>query len=107
MVGSEKLYDATESISENGIWFVPGTPDAYFKASLDPAKSHYEPLDRLIKHAIIVSHEGVIDVGGTKIFPQMFSKTIIGSIFFEFIRRKGDNRFGEGNFKALIELIEE
>ena len=107
MVGSEKLYYATESKSEQGIRFVPAIPDAYFKASLDRAKSHYEPLDRIIKHAIINGGEGVIDVGETKIFPQIFSKTVIGSIFFEFIRRKVDSRFGDDNFKALLELIQE
>ncbi|MDX1781477.1 MAG: 4-hydroxyphenylpyruvate dioxygenase, partial [Thalassovita sp.] len=26
--------------------------------------------------------------------------------FFEFIQRKGDDGFGEGNFKALFESIE-
>jgi 4-hydroxyphenylpyruvate dioxygenase len=38
---------------------------------------------------------------------QIFSKTVIGPIFFEFIQRKGDDGFGEGNFKALFESIEE
>ena len=28
-------------------------------------------------------------------------------IFFEFIQRKGDDGFGEGNFRALFESIEE
>ena len=37
---------------------------------------------------------------------QIFSKTVIGPIFFEFIQRKGDDGFGEGNFKALFESIE-
>jgi len=34
---------------------------------------------------------------------QIFPKTVIGPIFFEFIQRKGDDGFGEGNFKALFE----
>ena len=32
---------------------------------------------------------------------------MIGPIFFEFIQRMGDDGFGEGNFKALFEFIEE
>jgi 4-hydroxyphenylpyruvate dioxygenase len=33
---------------------------------------------------------------------------VIGPIFFEFIQRKGDDEgFGEGNFRALFESIEE
>jgi 4-hydroxyphenylpyruvate dioxygenase len=37
---------------------------------------------------------------------QIFTKTVIGPIFFEIIQRKGDEGFGEGNFKALFESIE-
>ena len=37
---------------------------------------------------------------------QIFTKTAIGPIFFEIIQRKGDEGFGEGNFKALFEAIE-
>ncbi|HEX2939703.1 MAG TPA: hypothetical protein VHO91_01565, partial [Rhodopila sp.] len=38
---------------------------------------------------------------------QIFSGTVIGPVFFEFIERKGDDGFGEGNFRALFESIEE
>ena len=48
----------------------------------------------------------MVDGGETKILLQIFSKTVIGPIFFEFIQRKGDDGFGEGNFKALFESIE-
>ena len=51
--------------------------------------------------------EGVVDGGSTRILLQIFSKTVIGPVFFEFIQRKGDDGFGEGNFKALFESIEE
>ena len=37
---------------------------------------------------------------------QIFSETMIGPVFFEFIQRKKDEGFGEGNFKALFESIE-
>jgi 4-hydroxyphenylpyruvate dioxygenase len=59
------------------------------------------------KHGILIDGEGVVDGGGgTKILLQVFSKAVIGPIFFEFIQRKGDQGFGEGNFKALFESIE-
>ncbi|MEO1797763.1 MAG: 4-hydroxyphenylpyruvate dioxygenase, partial [Pseudomonadota bacterium] len=54
----------------------------------------------------LIDGEGVVDGGETKILLQIFSKTEIGPIFFEFIQRKGDDGFGEGNFKALFESIE-
>ena len=37
---------------------------------------------------------------------QIFTKTVIGPYFFEIIQRKGDEGFGEGNFRALFESIE-
>jgi len=48
----------------------------------------------------------VVDGGTTRVLLQVFSRTVIGPIFFEFIQRKGDEGFGEGNFKALFESIE-
>jgi 4-hydroxyphenylpyruvate dioxygenase len=37
---------------------------------------------------------------------QLFTKNLIGPIFFEFIQRKNHFGFGEGNFQALFEAIE-
>jgi 4-hydroxyphenylpyruvate dioxygenase len=37
---------------------------------------------------------------------QIFTETVIGPIFFEIIQRKGNQGFGEGNFRALFESIE-
>jgi 4-hydroxyphenylpyruvate dioxygenase len=37
---------------------------------------------------------------------QIFTSTVIGPIFFEIIQRKGNEGFGEGNFKALFESME-
>jgi hypothetical protein len=52
-------------------------------------------------------NDNVIKVRLHKILLQIFSANAIGPIFFEFIQRKGDDGFGEGNFKALFESIEE
>ncbi|NCW15050.1 MAG: 4-hydroxyphenylpyruvate dioxygenase, partial [Rhodobacteraceae bacterium] len=51
--------------------------------------------------------DAIFENGIRLILLQIFSKTVIGPIFFEFIQRKGDDGFGEGNFKALFESIEE
>ena len=74
--------------------------------SHDRVTGHEEPIDKLKKHGILIDGEGVVDGGHTRILLQIFSKTVIGPIFFEFIQRKGDDGFGEGNFKALFESIE-
>lgn len=105
-VGTEDIYDATDAIFDNGIRFMPAPPAAYYDLSRSRVQGHQEPLDRMQKHGILIDGEGVVDGGETKILLQIFSKTVIGPIFFEFIQRKGDDGFGEGNFKALFESIE-
>ncbi|MCC6007460.1 MAG: 4-hydroxyphenylpyruvate dioxygenase [Rhodobacteraceae bacterium] len=105
-VGCDDIYTATDAIAERGIRFMPKPPDAYYALSKERVQGHEEPLDRMKKHGILIDGEGVVDGGETRILLQIFSKTVIGPIFFEFIQRKGDDGFGEGNFKALFESIE-
>ncbi len=106
-VGTDDIYNATDMIAEKGLKFMPGPPDTYYELSHTRVHGHDEPIERMKKHGILIDGEGVIDGGTTKILLQIFSKTVIGPIFFEFIQRKGDEGFGEGNFRALFELIEE
>ncbi|NVK29532.1 MAG: 4-hydroxyphenylpyruvate dioxygenase [Gammaproteobacteria bacterium] len=105
-VGTEDIYGATDAIYQNGIRFMPPPPAAYYALSHARVAGHQEPLDSLAKHGILIDGEGVVDGGETKILLQIFSKTLVGPIFFEFIQRKGDDGFGEGNFQALFESIE-
>jgi 4-hydroxyphenylpyruvate dioxygenase len=106
-VGSEDIYAATDAIAARGLQFMPGPPEAYYDRSRTRVKGHTEPLERMKTHGILIDGEGVLDGGATRILLQIFSKTVVGPIFFEFIQRKGDDGFGEGNFKALFESIEE
>ncbi|WP_407527603.1 4-hydroxyphenylpyruvate dioxygenase [Methylobacterium oryzisoli] len=105
-VATNDIYAATDAIAARGLEFMPGPPDIYYARSHARVSGHTEPLDRLKKHGILIDGEGVVDGGMTRILLQIFSKTVIGPIFFEFIQRKGDDGFGEGNFKALFESIE-
>jgi len=106
-VGTEDIYAATDAIAERGLKFMPAPPDTYYEMSHDRVTGHEEPLDKMKKHGILIDGEGVVGGGETRILLQIFSKTVIGPIFFEFIQRKGDDGFGEGNFKALFESIEQ
>jgi 4-hydroxyphenylpyruvate dioxygenase len=106
-VGTDDIYRSSDTIAANGIQFMPGPPDLYYERSCKRVSGHAEPLDRLKKHGILIDGEGVVDGGMTRVLLQIFSKTVIGPIFFEFIQRKGDDGFGEGNFKALFESIEQ
>jgi 4-hydroxyphenylpyruvate dioxygenase len=106
-VGTDEIYEATDKLAEAGLKFMPGPPATYYENSRERVHDHNEPLDRMAKHGILIDGEGVVNGGMTKILLQIFSKTVIGPIFFEFIQRKGDEGFGEGNFRALFESIEE
>ena len=106
-VGTEDIYAGTDTIAASGIDFMPAPPAIYYDKSRERVAGHTEPLDKLKKRGILIDGEGVVDGGMTRILLQIFSKTVIGPIFFEFIQRKGDDGFGEGNFKALFESIEE
>lgn len=106
-VGTNDLYAATDAIAEAGVKFMPKPPMAYYELSKTRVVGHEEPLDRMAKHGILIDGEGVLNGGETRILLQIFSKTMVGPIFFEFIQRKGDDGFGEGNFRALFESIEQ
>lgn len=106
-VGTRDIYAATDALAAAGIEFMPGPPESYYARSTERVQGHTEPLDLMKRHGILIDGEGAVDGGTTRILLQVFSKTVIGPIFFEFIQRKGDDGFGEGNFKALFESIEE
>ncbi|RMD90614.1 MAG: 4-hydroxyphenylpyruvate dioxygenase [Alphaproteobacteria bacterium] len=105
-IGTEDIYSSVDAIAEAGIRFMPKPPMTYYEMSHERVKGHQEPIEKLARHGILIDGEGVVGGGETKILLQIFSKTVIGPIFFEFIQRKGDEGFGEGNFKALFESIE-
>ena len=106
-IATEDIYGSTDRIADAGMEFMPAPPATYYEMSHRRVKGHEEPLDRMQARGILIDGEGVVDGGMTRILLQIFSKTVIGPIFFEFIQRKGDDGFGEGNFKALFESIEE
>jgi 4-hydroxyphenylpyruvate dioxygenase len=106
-LGSTDLYATIETLAANALGFMPAPNDIYYARIDRRLPKHGEPLDRLKKNGILIDGEGVVEGGYTKVLLQRFSKTVIGPIFFEFIQRKGDDGFGEGNFKALFESIEE
>jgi 4-hydroxyphenylpyruvate dioxygenase len=106
-IATEDIYSATDALAANGVKFMPPPPEVYYEKSIERVRGHQEPVYKLKKHGILIDGEGVVDGGETKVLLQIFSRTVIGPIFFEFIQRKGDDGFGEGNFRALFESIEE
>ena len=65
---------------------------------------HGEPTDALRQRGILL--DGTTEGGEPRLLLQIFSEKAVGPIFFEFIQRKEDEGFGEGNFEALFKSIE-
>ena len=105
--GVRDIFATIEDLRAAGLPFMPSPPDTYFEKIDERLHGHGEDIARLQKNGILIDGEGVVDGGLTKVLLQIFSANAIGPIFFEFIQRKGDDGFGEGNFKALFESIEE
>ena len=105
--GCRDIYATIERLRADGVSFMPAPPSVYYRRVDKRVPGHGEPLDRMERNGILVDGEGVVEGGTTKVLLQLFSANAIGPIFFEFIQRKGDDGFGEGNFKALFESIED
>jgi 4-hydroxyphenylpyruvate dioxygenase len=101
-LATDKIYDAVESLRTTGIEF-QDSPDTYYERLDNRIKGHGEDVDRLKRDRILM--DGAMD-DETGLLLQIFTKNAIGPIFFEIIQRKGNQGFGEGNFKALFESIE-
>jgi len=101
-LGSTDIYRTVETLRKAGAAFLD-TPDTYYELVDKRLPNHGEDVPRLQKNAILLDGAPTEDGG---LLLQIFTKTLIGPIFFEIIQRKGDDGFGEGNFKALFESIE-
>lgn len=104
--GCKDIYASVKRLRANGLAFMPPPPDTYYRRIAGRLPGHGEPTEALHDYGILIDGE-VVEGARPKLLLQIFSKTVIGPIFFEFIERKGDEGFGEGNFKALFESIEE
>ena len=89
-----------DTLRARGVEF-QDTPDTYYEGVDGRVRGHGEPVAELEKRRILI--DGSVSSG---ILLQIFTKNVIGPIFFEIIQRKGNDGFGEGNFQALFESIE-
>ena len=99
-LATDDIYTSVDVLVDNGIEF-QDTPDTYYEGVDERVKGHSEDLEEMRKRRILI--DGSADDG---ILLQIFTKNVIGPIFFEIIQRKGNEGFGEGNFQALFESIE-
>ncbi len=95
------IMKTLETLKASKIEFLSPPPDTYYRMLKDRLPNVKEDVDRLKKNAVLVDgdHDGYL--------LQIFSKNIIGPIFFEVIQRKNHDGFGNGNFQALFDSIEQ
>ncbi|HZZ67657.1 MAG TPA: 4-hydroxyphenylpyruvate dioxygenase, partial [Phenylobacterium sp.] len=101
-LGTADIFASVESMRENGVKF-QDTIDSYYELLDARVPGHGENLQRLQADKILL--DGA-PTEGQGLLLQIFTENMIGPIFFEMIQRKGNEGFGEGNFKALFESIE-
>ena len=103
-LGTDNIFATVDTLRARGVRFMDSPPDAYYEALDERLPGHGEDIERLRRHGILI--DGAPAEGGG-ILLQIFTGTVIGPIFFEIIQRKGNEGFGEGNFQALFESIEQ
>jgi 4-hydroxyphenylpyruvate dioxygenase len=99
-LSTEDIYGTVDALRANGVQF-QDTPDTYYEKVGERVTGHREDLSELQRRSILIDGS---DRDG--ILLQIFTTNVIGPIFFEIIQRKGNEGFGEGNFRALFESIE-
>ena len=98
-LGSDNLPDTVDSLQMAGMKLL-NTGETYYELLDQRIPGHGEDVAALQARSILV------DGKAGDLLLQIFSENQLGPIFFEFIQRKGNQGFGEGNFKALFESIE-
>lgn len=95
------ILPSIKNLRDHDVSFLSPPPETYYRMLKDRLPNVTEDVDKLQKNAILVDgdHDGYL--------LQIFSKNIIGPIFFEVIERKGHDGFGNGNFQALFDAIEQ
>ncbi|PID54747.1 MAG: 4-hydroxyphenylpyruvate dioxygenase [Gammaproteobacteria bacterium] len=100
----DDLIACWDKLAARGVPFMTPPPDTYYEMLEERLPGHGEPVAELQKRGILL--DGTTKEGDKRLLLQIFSETQVGPIFFEFIQRKADEGFGEGNFQALFESIE-
>lgn len=112
-LATDDIYATVEALRARGITFMD-VPEGYYQRLESRIPNHGEDLERLRRNRILIDRAPFPravppgeEAPGGGLLLQIFTETVIGPIFFEIIQRKGNEGFGEGNFQALFEAIEQ
>jgi 4-hydroxyphenylpyruvate dioxygenase len=101
---TDDLKTTIDSLRAAGVPVMTPPPATYYEMLDERLPGHGEEVAGLQSRGILL--DGTTENGQQRLLLQIFSGTMLGPVFFEFIQRKGDEGFGEGNFKALFESME-
>jgi len=101
---TDDLIASVDRLREAGVPLMTAPPATYYEMLEERLPGHGQDVKALQSRGILL--DGTTDGGKQRLLLQIFSQTQLGPVFFEFIQRKGDEGFGEGNFKALFESME-
>ena len=100
----DNLYECYDRLKARGLEFMTAPPGSYYEMLEERLPGHGEPVSELQTRGILL--DGSTENDDPRLLLQIFSNNMVGPTFFEFIERKKDEGFGEGNFTALFESIE-
>ncbi len=103
-LSTDNLLASVDALQMAGIPLMTAPNDIYYEMLSERLPNHGEPVGELQARGILL--DGSTAKGEKRLLLQIFSETLLGPVFFEFIQRKADEGFGEGNFKALFESLE-
>ncbi|MFM7384840.1 MAG: 4-hydroxyphenylpyruvate dioxygenase [Betaproteobacteria bacterium] len=101
---TDDLPASVDALRKAGIPLMAAPNDMYYEMIEERLPGHTEPVEDLKLRGILI--DGSTSGEHQRILLQIFSQPLLGPVFFEFIQRKDDEGFGEGNFKALFESLE-
>ncbi len=101
-LATDDIFATVDRLRANGVRF-QDSPETYFDLIDKRLPGHGHSVEEMRKRRILI--DGAPETGGGLLL-QIFTENMVGPIFFEIIQRKGNDGFGEGNFKALFESLE-
>lgn len=101
---TEDILGAIDRLRAAGVPLMTAPNDFYYDMLSERLPGHGEDVSALKTWGLLI--DGSTEGGKPRLLLQIFSQPLLGPVFFEFIQRKGDEGFGEGNFKALFESLE-
>jgi 4-hydroxyphenylpyruvate dioxygenase len=102
---TDNLLESVDALRNAGIPLMAAPNRLYYKMLQERLPGHGLPTDELEARGILL--DGSTSEGNPpRLLLQIFSESVLGPVFFEFIERRRDDGFGEGNFKALFESLE-